>query len=142
MGKNTEKIKGLKSGRTPLDYIIIVQKSTANFFKKLLHTYTINLRERNPIKTKIITALVLSSIGDITSQSIEHATHLWNHMRTMKWAFTAGFIHNPMTQLYYNKIAHNIDIRKLIPSAKAKIFNSMFKSIVHFLLLSPVGFSN
>ena len=44
----------------------------ATFFRKLFKKYDLQVREKNPVKTKMITCGLLFAVGDITCQGIEH----------------------------------------------------------------------
>ena len=72
--------------------------------------YELQARIKNPVKTKMITAFCLFSLGDITCQFLFEKTKKWNVKRTMTQGCIAMFVLNPMSQFYMLKVAPLIKV--------------------------------
>ena len=63
--------------------------------KKIWRLYADQINYKNPVKAKILTAVTMFTLGDITCQmGIEHQEK-WDKPRTAKVAFIAGSLLNP-----------------------------------------------
>lgn len=108
------------------------------FPKQVFEAYAEQLKHKNPIKTKLLTAMLSFSVSDIVCQLLEKA-EVWDYVRTMRMASTKGLISNPFTQLYFHFVVPHVDIRRFMKrSYGAKILNSMFRSTADFFFKAPV----
>ena len=100
--------------------------------KHLAHWYDLQLKHRNPIKTKILTSFSLYSIADITCQLIEKQPN-WDKLRTLRQGLVGGLLINPLGQMWLAYAS------PLITLTKYKKLEPLAKGIPQFIFCGPIN---
>mmetsp|Transcript_4675 Transcript_4675/g.7948 ORF Transcript_4675/g.7948 Transcript_4675/m.7948 type:complete len:189 (+) Transcript_4675:79-645(+) len=135
--------------------------------KKAFTLYDLQVRERNPIKTKMLTCFILFCLGDVTCQMLEFkklqnqqgadkSSHRnaaseillpqekfrWDSRRTVLQGTSAAVFNNPVSQLYLAKVAPLVDVSRWMGvSTLGNVLNNATRACVHFFCMSPFQIS-
>jgi protein Mpv17 len=102
-----------------------------NTLKVLWQGYLRQL-ESQPVRTKAITSGILSALGDLIAQSLEHGFHAqFNAIRTIKFGLYGLIITGPLVHYWYQFLAH-------IFQRKTDVLTSLLKIVMHQGIFSPL----
>ena len=121
--------------------------------KRLYSFYMNQIQVKNPAKTKIITAFSLTCLGDIIAQTCIERPALkrdkpeekwkWDKMRTLRMGASMGFINNPLSQVYVQRLAPKIGLTNVFmhftTPAKVFVLDNVVRTAAQMTLLYPIS---
>lgn len=97
--------------------------------------YDHQVKVKNPVRTKMITAGMLFGSSDVVCQFFEGKPK-YDYARTLRMGALAGLYQNPMNQLYQTYFVPRVNIAPFFSPKYGNLANNALLAMLHFLTMS------